>query len=146
MVLRAAHPIETQIVGEFCLFERDLDRFKPNLGPVHSRRSRPSWVLERLCRKVGVGAKERGLHSVASARLFGRPLPRKSGHSYSPSRSERMSRRLRTRGEAAYIPLSNSSTVPSGSLKQTTPIVLPPGPGSFLSGATISTPLALRSA
>src|SRR5713226_6113964 len=44
-----------------------------------------------------------------------------------------------------YIPLINSSTVPSGSLKQTTPILAPPGPAIFLSGATNSIPLAFRS-
>src|SRR5437588_11422633 len=48
-------------------------------------------------------------------------------------------------GSLAYIPLSSSSTVPSGSLKQTTPICVPPGPATFFSGATNSTLLAFRS-
>src|SRR2546425_5334411 len=35
-----------------------------------------------------------------------------------------------------YIPLISSSTVPSGSLKHTTPILAPPGPSTLYKGAT----------
>ena len=45
-----------------------------------------------------------------------------------------------------YIPLISSRIAPSGSLKQTTPIVAPSGPLIFLSGAKHWTFFACRSA